>query len=204
MVPTLSTHMQFVEIPLKDAFLFELEPKADSRGTFCRLFCAQLIKEHGIVDCNFVQANLSDNAHKGTLRGLHFQAEPYLEAKIVYCLRGSLYDVIVDLRKDSPTYLQHFGLKLAADDPSALYIPKGFAHGFLTLEDDCRLLYLMSDFYKEGYGRGYRYDDPAFGIQWPCKPKILSERDQNYPLFEMSIDTACHEHSCVQKQTPNI
>lgn len=175
--------MRCFETLLQDTFLFEWEPKNDSRGSFCRLFCSTSIKEHGIVDHNFAQVNLSDNPYKGTLRGLHFQAQPYEEAKIIYCLQGSVYDVILDLRENSPSFLQHFSLKLAADNPCAVYIPKGCAHGFLTLEDNCKLLYLMTNQYRAGYERGYRYDDPAFGIQWPFKPKILSERDQHYPLF---------------------
>jgi|ERR1700733_1243497 len=175
--------MRIVETPVKDAYLIELEPKEDHRGAFCRLFCSEVLREYGIDDHRFVQVNLSDNSQEGTLRGMHYQAEPFLEAKILYCLQGSLYDVIIDLRKKSKTYLHYFGLKLSADNPCALYIPRGFAHGFLTLEDDTRLLYLISEFYKAGYEMGYRYDDPSFRIQWPCQPKIISDKDQNFPPF---------------------
>lgn len=175
--------MRFVETPLQGAYLIEYDPKIDSRGSFCRLFCSQELAEHGISESQFVQVNVSQNSHRGTLRGLHYQAAPYLEAKIVSCLQGSAYDVIVDLRESSPTYLQHFGLKLSAEDPCALYIPKGFAHGFLSLEDNCHLLYFMSDYYKAGYERGYRYDDPTLGIQWPFTPLIISEKDLNLPYF---------------------
>ena len=176
--------MHFVETPLKDAFRIELDPKNDSRGAFCRLFCSQLFEEHGIKESHFVQMNLSDNLHKGTLRGLHYQEEPYLEAKIVYCLKGSVYDVIVDLRPSSSTYMCHFGTKLAMDHPTAFYIPKGFAHGFITLEENSQLLYLMSEFYKAGYERGYRYDDSAVKIEWPFATALISERDQNYLPFQ--------------------
>jgi dTDP-4-dehydrorhamnose 3,5-epimerase len=178
--------MQCVEIPLSGAFLIELEPKFDERGSFCRLFCQERLNEK-IDEFSCMQINLSDNLKKGTLRGMHTQPPPYLEAKIVYCLRGKVFDVIVDLRENSPTYLQHFGMKLSEEDPCALYIPKGFAHGFLTLEEGCQMLYLMSDLYKPGYECGYRYDDPAFGIEWPFAPTLLSERDKNHPPFE-----SCH------------
>lgn len=175
--------MRFIETPLKGSFLIELDPSVDSRGSFCRLFCSQELAAQGISNTEFVQVNLSENPSCGTLRGLHYQAEPYLEAKIIYCLQGSIYDVIVDLRRESSTYLQHFSVKLTSADKRALYIPKGFAHGFLTLENHCHLLYLMSEFYKPGYERGYRYDEPAFGIQWPFQPSFLSEKDQKYPGF---------------------
>jgi dTDP-4-dehydrorhamnose 3,5-epimerase len=177
--------MRFVETPLKDAFLIEVEPKRDERGSFCRLFCEELLKEMGIENFACMQVNISENYLKGTLRGMHAQAAPYLEAKIVYCLKGAVYDVILDLRKNSSTYLQHFGLKLSPDNQSALYVPKGFAHGFLTLKDDSELLYLMSEIYRPGYERGYRFDDPAFGVQWPFPPKIISERDEKHPPFEL-------------------
>lgn len=176
--------MRFVETPLHDAFRIELDSKKDNRGSFSRLFCSDLFKENGLANHSFVQVNLSENSLKGTLRGLHFQAEPHLEAKIVYCLAGKVFDVMVDLRKTSATYLQHFGLILSAEQGTAVFIPKGFAHGFLTLENHSSLLYLMSDSYKPGFERGYRYDDPAFGIEWPMAPTLLSERDQNYPAFE--------------------
>lgn len=178
--------MRFVETPLQDAYVIDLDPKEDSRGAFCRLFCSQLLQEQGIADIHFAQVNLSDNTAKGTLRGLHYQAEPHVEAKIVYCLQGSAYDVIVDLRPQSTTYLKHFGMRLSCEDSCALYIPKGFAHGFLTLEENSRLLYLMSDCYQPGFERGYRYDDPAFDIRWPLTPTTISERDQSYIPFGTS------------------
>jgi dTDP-4-dehydrorhamnose 3,5-epimerase len=176
--------MNFVDIPLQGAYLLELDPRRDARGTFCRLFCEKIMAAREIPERKFVQINLSDNSHQGTLRGLHYQQEPHLEAKIIYCLQGSLYDVIVDLRMDSQTYLQYFGIRLSEDDPAALYIPKGFAHGFLTLQDNTRLLYLMSEYYKQEAERGYCYDDPTFRIKWPFQPKVISERDQNFPSFK--------------------
>jgi len=170
--------MHFVNTPLQDAYLIELNSITDERGAFCRLYCAEIFQE------NFVQINLSDNTERGTLRGMHYQAEPYLEAKIVYCLRGEVFDVLLDLRKNSPTYKHHFGIHLKQSSPHAVYIPKGFAHGFLTLQNNSQLLYLMSEFYKKGYERGYRYDDPAFGINWPMAPSLISQKDQNHPLFK--------------------
>lgn len=178
--------MQFVETSLQGAYVINLEQKKDYRGSFCRLFCSQVFQEQGIEEAQFTQVNISDNTLAGTLRGLHYQAEPYLEAKIVYCLQGSVYDVMIDLRAHSTTYLHHFGIKLCSTDSCAIYIPKGFAHGFLTLKESSRLLYLMSDRYQPGCERGFRYDDPAFSIQWPFKPTVISERDQNYTLFETS------------------
>lgn len=176
--------MRFVETPLQDAYLIELDPKKDSRGTFTRLFCTQKIKELACIDCDFVQMNLSENIQERTLRGLHFQAEPYLETKVIYCIEGALFDVVVDLRKSSPTYLKHLTVELSADVPMALIVPKGFAHGYLTLKNNTRLIYLMSDFYRANCERGFRYDDSAFGIQWPCIPQFISERDQNFQPFD--------------------
>lgn len=173
--------MHFVEI-IKDAYLIELDPKIDQRGAFCRLFCSEVFQSAGIEEKNFVQVNLSDNHRVGTLRGMHYQSEPYLEAKIVYSLKGRVFDVILDLRKGSPTYLQHAAVELY---PSiALYVPKGYAHGFLTLENESQLLYLMSDYYQPRYERGARFDDPAFNINWPFPPSIISEKDLNYSRFE--------------------
>lgn len=176
--------MRLIDTPLQDAYLIELVENEDTRGSFSRLFCSQFLKEKGITDHQPAQINFSTNKKLGTLRGLHYQAPPYLEAKIVYCLEGAIYDAIVDLREDSPTYLEHFALTLSPQTKCALFIPKGFAHGFLTLKDDSRLLYLMSECYQAGYERGYRYDDPVFGIQWPAAPTLISERDRNLPHFE--------------------
>jgi len=176
--------MRLVETSLKDAYQIDLIPKEDHRGAFCRLFCTEFLAQHNIPETSFEQVNISDNTAKGTLRGMHFQDSPHLEAKIIYCLHGSAYDVIIDLRSHSSTYLQHFSMVLTQEKPCALYIPKGFAHGFLTLQANTRLLYLMSASYKPGFERGYRFDDPAFGITWPFMPSVISERDQLYSPYE--------------------
>lgn len=175
--------MRFVETPLKDAHLILLEPLLDERGSFCRLFCQELFAKH-LLDGRVAQMNESVNVSKGTLRGMHYQLAPHEESKVVYCTRGSIYDVIVDLRENSPTYGHHFGTILEEKTPAALFVPKGFAHGFITLEEDTRLLYLMSEFYKPGCERGFHFDDPAFNINWPIKPAVLSKRDQNYSPFK--------------------
>lgn len=175
--------MRLINTPLQDAYLIEFVENEDTRGSFSRLFCSQFLKDRGIADHHPAQINFSTNKKQGTLRGLHYQAHPYLEAKIVYCLEGAIYDTIVDLRKGSPTYLEHFSITLSPKAKRALFVPKGFAHGFLTLKDNSCLLYLMSECYQTGYERGYRYDDPAFSIQWPTPPTIISERDHNLPYF---------------------
>jgi dTDP-4-dehydrorhamnose 3,5-epimerase len=174
--------MQFIETPLKGAYQIVLESKEDARGAFCRLFCRNFFIENGIDPPE--QINLSDNRYRATLRGLHYQGDPYQEGKIVYCLKGKVFDVIVDLRPSSSTFTQYFSLELGG--PAALFIPKGFAHGFITLEPNSQLLYLMTESYRPGYERGYRYDDPVFNIKWPMKPKVISERDKNLPTFEFA------------------
>ncbi|MFN0065137.1 MAG: dTDP-4-dehydrorhamnose 3,5-epimerase family protein [Chlamydiales bacterium] len=164
-------------LPLQDAFLIHLRPHSDERGDFCRLYCE---REIGMES---VQVNLSTNAKRGTLRGMHYQKSPYEEAKIVHCLRGSVFDVIIDVRPFSPTFLQHFSITLHGQ--IALYIPPGFAHGFLSLEDETHLLYFMSTYYIEGAAGGYLWNDPAFQIEWPFPPVLLSERDKHHPKFEV-------------------
>lgn len=172
--------MQCVKTPLEGAYQFILDPKQDARGSFCRLFCREKFEKLGIAPPE--QINLSENLHQATLRGLHYQADPYQEGKIVYCLQGRAFDAIVDLRPSSATFTHVFTIEL--NRSNALYVPKGFAHGFLTLEPHSQLLYLMTEAYRSGYERGYRYDDPAFGIKWPQKPAVISERDLNHPPFE--------------------
>jgi dTDP-4-dehydrorhamnose 3,5-epimerase len=129
------------------------------------------------------QCNISYNKKKGTLRGMHYQVAPHEEAKLVRCTRGAIYDVIIDLRRDSPTFTQHVAVALTADNRKALYVPEGFAHGFQTLTDDCEVLYQMSEFYAADYSRGVRWDDPAFAIDWPDAQRIISERDSSYSDF---------------------
>ncbi|MGC1439257.1 MAG: dTDP-4-dehydrorhamnose 3,5-epimerase family protein, partial [Burkholderiaceae bacterium] len=154
--------MKFTETPIAGAYLLELEPRSDDRGSFSRAFCTEEFAAVGIK-MPIVQANLAHTAKKGTIRGMHYQVAPAAEAKLMRCTRGSVYDVLVDLRADSPTYLQHFGVELSADNGKALYVPPLFGHGYLSLEDNCEMFYLVSEFYTPGAERGMRYDDPAIG-----------------------------------------
>jgi len=173
----------FTETPLKGAFLINIEPHRDDRGFFARTFCRQEFEKHGL-NSNVMQCNISWNAKAGTLRGMHFQAAPRSEAKLVRCSRGEIHDVIIDLRPDSPTYCQHYSVKLTAENRQALFIPEDFAHGFQTLMDDTEIEYQMSEFYVPGFGRGFRYDDPLFSIEWPLPDKIVSEQDLAWPPFK--------------------
>ena len=163
--------------------VIEIERKEDDRGFFARTFCQREFEEHGLRSA-FVQCSVSFNRHKGTLRGMHFQATPFEEAKLVRCIRGSIHDVIIDLRRESPTFKKHFALALSAENRKTLYVPEGFAHGFQTLEDDTEVFYQISQFYSPEHARGVRWDDPAFGIPWPSvRERIMIERDRGYPLF---------------------
>ena len=175
--------MIFKETPLAGAFVVEFERRGDDRGFFARAFCKKEFEDHGIT-MDICQVNMSLSRDKGTLRGLHFQREPAQEAKFVRAVAGSLYDVIVDNRPDSPTYLQSFGAELSAENGHALYVPKGFAHGFLTLTPDTMAHYLVDEFYTPGVEGGYRYDDPALGIDWPGEVVVVSEKDTAWPLIE--------------------
>ena len=172
----------FEETRLKGAYVVDAELRNDSRGFFARTWCVDEFEEHGL-NPRLVQCNISFNARKGTLRGMHYQVAPFAETKIVRCTRGSMYDVIIDLRPESPTFTRHFGAVLTADNRKAMYIPTGFAHGFQTLEDDTEALYQISEFYSPEHSRGVRWDDPAFGIAWPPDERMLSERDRSYPDF---------------------
>ncbi len=175
--------MNFHETKLKGAFVIELERKEDERGFFARAWCQKEFEAHGL-NRNLVQANVSYNRKRGTLRGLHYQVAPHEEAKLVRCFRGAIYDVIVDLRPDSPTYLRWIGVELTAENRCMLYVPEGFAHGFQTLEDDTEVFYQVSQFYTPGAERGVRWDDPTFAIEWPAaKRRVISVKDQNWPLF---------------------
>ncbi len=179
--------MKFTETPLRGAFVIEIEPREDERGMFARTWCEKEFWEHGL-DTTIKQCNVSFNRHRGTLRGMHFQRAPHGEIKLVRCTRGAVHDVIIDLRRDSPTYKQHFAIRLTAQNHTMLYIPEGFAHGFQTLEDDTELFYQMSTFYQPDAAAGVRWDDPAFGIQWPpVERRIISERDAKLPDFHEGI-----------------
>ena len=171
--------------PIAGAFVAEVEPLRDERGLFARTFDRELFAEHGLAP-DVVQASVSYNARAGTLRGMHYQAQPHGEEKLVRCTRGALYDVALDLRADSPTYLRWFGLSLSAESGAALFIPEGCAHGFQTLEDSTEILYQISSPYVADAARGVRWDDPAFGIDWPAAPvagRTMSLRDAGYPDF---------------------
>ena len=175
--------MIFRETKLKGAFIIEPERLEDERGLFARTFCEEEFKAHGL-NSRVVQCNISFNKKKGTLRGMHYQVAPHEEAKLVRCTRGAIYDVIVDLRPDSPTFKQWVAVELTADNHRMLYIPEGFAHGFQTLEDNTEVFYQMSELYHPESARGVRWDDPVFGIEWPkIHHRIVSEIDQRYADF---------------------
>jgi dTDP-4-dehydrorhamnose 3,5-epimerase len=175
--------MIFKETTVDGVFVVSLEVHQDERGFFARSWCETEFREHGL-NPKIVQCSVSVNDRKGTLRGVHYQAEPNPEAKLVRCTRGSLFDVALDLRPGSATYLKWTGVELTAANHQALYIPKGCAHGFLTLEDDTEALYQMSEFYHPEGARGVRWNDPSFGIVWPGKVEVISDRDRMYPDFE--------------------
>ena len=174
--------MLFESTPLAGAVVLEAERLEDDRGFFARTFCRNEFLEAGL-EPDLVQCSLSFNHRKGTLRGMHYQAAPHDETKLVRCTMGAIHDVILDLRPDSPTFKESFGIELSADNRSALYIPAGLAHGFLTLTDDAEVFYQMSVPFHPGAARGVRWNDPAFGIEWPAEPRILSDRDRDYPDF---------------------
>lgn len=171
--------MKFTETELEGAYLIEPERLEDERGFFARTFCKDEFERYGL-NSDIVQCNISFNHKKSTLRGMHYQIKPYEEAKMVRCTRGSIYDVIIDLRSDSSTYCQWVAMKLTADNYKMLYIPEGFAHGFMTLEDNTEVLYQMSKSYHPEYARGVRWNDAVFGIEWPETPTLISKKDKNY------------------------
>jgi dTDP-4-dehydrorhamnose 3,5-epimerase len=175
--------MIFKETDLAGAFLIEPERLEDERGFFARTFDRAIFKERGLVP-DIVQCNVSFNRWKGTLRGMHYQTPPFAEDKLVRCTRGAIHDVIIDLRPDSATYLRHIGLSLTADNQEMVYVPKGFAHGFLTLVDDTEVTYQMSAPYAPDHARGIRWNDLAAGIRWPAEILVISERDRTLPDFE--------------------
>ena len=175
--------MLFSETDLPGAFVVDLEKREDERGFFARSFCVREFEAYGL-DPFIAQCNISYNRHAGTLRGMHYQSYPAAETKMVRCTRGRIYDVIVDLRPDSPTYCRWQSFELSEDNYRALYIPEGFAHGFQTLEDKTDVLYQMSEYYAPDCARGVRFDDPAFGIKWPVEHRIISEKDCSYEDFK--------------------
>ncbi len=175
--------MTFHETKLNGVFEIHLQPRCDERGFFARSWCQQEFEQHGI-NPKLVQCNVSFNAQKGTLRGIHFQAAPLPEAKLVRCTMGAIYDVVVDLRPQSPTFKEWVGVVLSATNRHMLYVPEACAHGFLTLEDETEVFYQMSEFYHPELARGVRWDDTAFRIGWPSPVRVISERDRTYPDFK--------------------
>lgn len=170
--------MIFTETEIKGAYIIEPELLTDERGFFARSFCKEEFREKGL-ETEIIQCNISYNKKSGTLRGMHYQAPPFEEAKIVSCVRGSIYDVVVDLRRDSSSYCRWFATELTEHNFKMVYIPKGCAHGFQTLEDDCMVYYQMTEFFHPECARGVRWDDPQFAIEWPkCDRKIIAKRDQ--------------------------
>jgi dTDP-4-dehydrorhamnose 3,5-epimerase len=172
--------MRFEPTPVDGAWVIELEPHDDDRGSFARTYCDDEFAAHRLPT-HFPQCNLSRNTRAGTMRGMHYNVAARAEAKLVRCVRGAVHDVIVDLRRGSPTRGRWFGVELTADDGRALFVPKGFAHGFLTLADQTDVYYHMSEMFSPDAARGFRWDDPAFGIHWPAPPSVISERDATYP-----------------------
>ncbi len=178
--------MKFTQTPLQGAWLIEPEMRCDSRGAFARLFCTEEMAAHGI-DTHVAQMNLSVNAHRGIVRGLHFQRDPHGESKLVRCERGRIHDVIVDLRESSPTWRHWYAVELSAGNERQLHVPTGFAHGFQVLEDDTRVIYCMGAAYVPEAQAGLRWDDPLLAIDWPLADQaVLSERDREWPLLEAS------------------
>lgn len=174
--------MQLIETPIEGTYILRPDKKGDERGYFARLFCRKLFSQLGLEpEC--VQINTSKSAQKGTLRGMHYQLPPFAESKLLTCTQGALFDMILDLRPDSPTYMRSFGAELSAENGLMMYLPKGCAHGFLTLKDETQAIYFVSEYYNPEAERGVRWNDPAFNLQWPEKPVVISEKDQNHPDF---------------------
>jgi dTDP-4-dehydrorhamnose 3,5-epimerase len=175
--------MLFDKTDLAGVFLIRPEPVEDERGFFARTWCQRELEDHGLVS-RLAQCSVSYNRRKGTLRGMHYQIAPHEEEKVVRCTQGALWDVVVDLRPSSPTFRQWVGYELSARNRAQLYIPAGCAHGFQTLQADTEAFYMISEFYHPEHARGVRWDDPAFGIQWPATDqRIISDRDRGYPDF---------------------
>lgn len=181
--------MRFTATPLKGAFLIELEEKRDPRGFFARSFCAREMSEHGLRP-EVVQCNVSFNHTAGTLRGMHYQVAPATETKLVRCTRGAIFDVIVDLRPGSATYMQHFGVELSDENRRMLYVPEMFAHGYQALSGGAEVMYQVSQAYTPGCERGLRHDDAALRIRWPLPVSVISEKDESWPLLSKTAGVA--------------
>jgi dTDP-4-dehydrorhamnose 3,5-epimerase len=178
--------MIFCETKLKGAFIIESTLAEDERGFFGRTWCKKEFEAHGL-NSNAVQANVSYNKKKGTLRGMHYQVAPFTESKTVRCTQGSIYDVIIDIRPDSKTYKQWIGVELTAKSFRMLYVPDGFAHGFITLEDNSSVHYMVTEYYTPGAEAGIKFDDAAFNIVWPLQPLVISGKDNMHPVFNESV-----------------
>jgi dTDP-4-dehydrorhamnose 3,5-epimerase len=174
--------MRFIETELAGLFVVETEEQGDERGSFVRTFDAAEWTAHGLRPPT-LQGNLSRNTHRGTLRGMHYQEQPYSETKLVRCSRGAIFDVVIDLRPESPTFREWFGIELSETNAQMLHIPERFAHGFLTLADASEIVYQMSAPYAPAHARGVRWDDPLFAIEWPARPEVISQRDRSFPDF---------------------
>ena len=174
--------MRFTPTRLSGAFILDPERREDARGHFARTFCRREFEAHGLKP-DIAQANAAWNARKGTLRGMHYQVAPAAETKLVRCTRGALWDVIVDLRPESPTFLEHVGVELSAENGRQLFVPELFAHGYITLADDTEAAYQVGEFYAPDAERGIRFDDPALGIAWPIPVTVISEKDAAWPAF---------------------
>ena len=185
--------MIFRETGLWGVRIVEVEELADVRGFFARTWCEREFEEHGLA-ARMVQASVSYNKKKGTLRGMHYQAYPSEESRLVRCTRGATFDAVVDLRPNSPTFLQHLSMTLTAENHAALYVPPGCALGFQTLQDETEVFYQMSTFYASAHARGFRWNDPAFGVQWPDDDRIILDRDRTYPDFEESLVADLRHH----------
>lgn len=175
--------MIFNETPIPGAYTVELEKRGDERGFFARAFCVNEFKDQGLIDY-VVQVNNSLSADAGTLRGMHYQLAPHAETKIVRCIKGALWDCILDLREGSQTFGRWYGAELSAENRRMMYVPKGFAHGFITLADDTEAFYFVDECYAPNHERGVRYDDPKFNIQWPTEPRVLSDKDKSHRDFD--------------------
>lgn len=175
--------MIFTKTKLKRVFIVEPEKLADERGFFARTWCKREFETHGL-NPNLVQCNISFNKKKGTIRGMHYQCAPYEEAKLVRCTKGKIYDVIIDIRPDSPTFKKWISLELSADNHKSVYIPEGFAHGFQSLKENTEVFYQMSEFYYPEFARGIRWNDPEFNVIWPYEDISISDKDKNRDDFE--------------------
>ena len=176
--------MKFSETKLKGAFVVDIDPFRDERGYFSRMFCRNEFIAHGL-NPDVAQCNVSFNHKRGTLRGMHYQLPPSAEVKFIRCVRGAIFDVIIDLRKGSPTYMQWVGVELTEENGRMFYVPEGFAHGYQTLADNTEVQYMVSEFYSPEHERGVRHDDPAFGIEWPIENPMISEKDRMHDDYTL-------------------